>query len=92
MSILLNKDTKVICQGFTGSQGTYHSEQAIEYGTRMVGGVTPRERRAGSSRISPSSIRLLVQLLKPEQRHLLSMSQRHFVKIQFWKQLQRALS
>lgn len=41
MSILLSKDTKVICQGFTGSQGTYHSEQAIAYGTRMVGGVTP---------------------------------------------------
>jgi succinyl-CoA synthetase alpha subunit len=41
MSILLNKDTRVICQGFTGSQGTYHSEQAIAYGTRMVGGVTP---------------------------------------------------
>jgi len=41
MSILINKNTRVICQGFTGSQGTYHSEQAIAYGTLMVGGVTP---------------------------------------------------
>ena len=41
MSILVNKNTRVICQGFTGSQGTYHSEQAIAYGTNMVGGVTP---------------------------------------------------
>jgi succinyl-CoA synthetase alpha subunit len=43
MSILINKNTKVICQGFTGSHGTFHSEQALKYGTQLVGGVTPKK-------------------------------------------------
>jgi succinyl-CoA synthetase alpha subunit len=50
MSVLVDKNTKVICQGFTGSQGTFHSEQAIAYGTQMVGGVTPG--KGGSSHLN----------------------------------------
>ena len=43
MSVLVNKNTKLICQGFTGSHGTFHSEQSIKYGTQLVGGVTPNK-------------------------------------------------
>ena len=55
MSILVNQNTQVICQGFTGKQGTFHSEQALAYGTKLVGGVTPG--RGGQQHLGPAGVR-----------------------------------
>ena len=65
MSILINKDTRVICQGFTGAQGTFHSEQAIAYGTKMVGGVTPG--KGGTTHLGLPVFNTVAELTKNER-------------------------
>src|SRR5438552_2307783 len=65
MSILINKDTRVICQGFTGAQGTFHSEQAIAYGTKMLGGVTPG--KGGTTHIGLPVFDTVAQIVRSER-------------------------
>src|SRR6201995_839103 len=65
MSILINKDTRVICQGFTGAQGTFHSEQAIAYGTKMLGGVTPG--KGGTTHIGLPVFNTVAEIARTER-------------------------
>jgi len=91
MSILINKDTKVICQGFTGAQGTFHSEQAIDYGTQMVGGVSPG--KGGTEHLGLpvfNTVREAVE--KPVRKPRLSTFRLRSVRMPLLKRRTRALS
>ena len=85
MSIMINKDTKVICQGITGAQGTFHTEQAIAYGTKMVAGVTPGK---GGSKHLDLPVYDTVQEAKEKPAAMLQLftCHHHLQQMQSWRQ------
>ncbi len=85
MSIFINKDTKVIVQGITGSTGLFHTQQAVEYGTQIVGGVTPGK---GGTEIEGIPVFDTVEeaVKKPGQTQLLFMYLQRLQRMQLWKQ------
>ncbi len=84
MSVFVNKDTKVIVQGITGSQGLFHTKQMIEYGTNIVGGVTPG--KGGTEVEGVPVFDTVSEAVEKQERTLLSsMFRRHLLRMPLWK-------
>ena len=88
MAVLLTKESKIICQGFTGSQGTFHSERAIAYHTNMVGGVTPE--KGGTTHLDIPVFNTVAEAKKKLAVMLVEYLFRHpLQQMLFWKQLRQ---
>tara|TARA_E500000178_G_scaffold83878_1_gene82252 strand:- start:407 stop:676 length:270 start_codon:yes stop_codon:yes gene_type:complete len=88
MAVLLTKESKIICQGFTGSQGTFHSERAIAYHTNMVGGVTPE--KGGTTHLDIPVFNTVAEAKKKPAVMLVEYLFRHpLQQMLFWRQLRQ---
>ncbi len=90
MAVLLTKNSKIICQGFTGAQGTFHSERAIEYNTNIVGGVTPE--KGGSNHLNVPVFNTVAEAKKITGCNAsgVFVPPPHLLQMQYWRQLRQS--